>query len=136
MRNIKFIAIHCSASPINTKVQSILNYWKDILKWKTVGYHHLIEFDGTIHNLLPIEQVSNGVQGFNSVSINISYIGGVDESGKPKDTRSEHQKTALFELVRKYKAMFPGAIVQGHRDFPNVKKACPSFDAKTEYKNI
>ena len=136
MRNIKFIAIHCSASPINTKVQSILNYWKDILKWKTVGYHHLIEFDGTIHNLLPIEQVSNGVQGFNSVSINISYIGGVDESGKPKDTRSEYQKTAIFELVRKYKAMFPDAIIQGHRDFPNVKKACPSFDAKTEYKNI
>jgi N-acetylmuramoyl-L-alanine amidase len=23
--------------------------------------------------------------------------------------------------------------IQGHRDFPKVKKACPSFDAKNEY---
>ena len=136
MRHIKFIAIHCSASPITTKVQSILNYWKQVLKWKTVGYHHLIEFDGTVHNLLPIEQVSNGVQGFNSRSINIAYIGGVDDSGKPKDTRSGSQKFALLELIQKYKAMFPDAVVQGHRDFPNVKKACPSFDVKTEYQNI
>jgi N-acetylmuramoyl-L-alanine amidase len=32
--------------------------------------------------------------------------------------------------------MFPNAIIQGHKDFPNVAKACPSFDAKAEYKNI
>jgi len=28
------------------------------------------------------------------------------------------------------------AIIQGHKDFPNVAKACPCFDAKSEYKNI
>ena len=33
-------------------------------------------------------------------------------------------------MKRKYK----GCIAQGHRDFPNVNKACPSFDAKNEYK--
>ena len=27
-------------------------------------------------------------------------------------------------------------IIQGHRDFPNVNKACPCFDAKAEYRNL
>jgi N-acetylmuramoyl-L-alanine amidase len=26
--------------------------------------------------------------------------------------------------------LYPNAVVQGHRDFPKVTKACPSFDAK------
>lgn len=136
MRSIEFLVLHCTASQPDTTVQAILNYWKNELEWKTVGYHHLIKYDGTINNLLPIEKVSNGVQGYNSVSINIAYIGGIDKQGHPKDTRSEFQKASLLELVIKYKSMFPDAVVQGHRDFPNVKKACPSFDAKNEYKNV
>ena len=78
----------------------------------------------------------NGVKGFNSVSINISYIGGVDAQNKPIDNRTEAQKKALLDLLKKLKKQFPKAIIQGHRDFPGVKKACPSFNAKEEYKNL
>jgi len=42
----------------------------------------------------------------------------------------------LTDLLTKLKKEFPKAIIQGHRDFPNVKKACPSFNAKEEYKNL
>jgi len=31
------------------------------------------------------------------------------------------------------KKQFPNAIVQGHKDFKGVVKACPSFEAKKEY---
>lgn len=136
MRNIKYIAVHCSATQPTATVSSIQNYWKTQLGWKNPGYHFIIKADGEIVSLLPIEQVSNGVQGFNSVTINICYIGGIDPSGKPKDTRTPAQKQSLLSKLKELKKKFPNAIIQGHRDFPNVKKACPSFDAKTEYKDL
>lgn len=100
------------------------------------GYHFITKADGEVVNLLPIEQVSNGVKGYNSVSINVCYIGGIDEKGKPKDTRTPAQKESLLKVLRQLKKQFPNAQIQGHRDFPNVAKACPSFDAKTEYKTL
>lgn len=100
------------------------------------GYHFIIKPDGEVVSLLSIEQVSNGVQGFNHESINISYIGGIDEKVIPKDNRTLAQKASLLKLLTELRQKFPKAIIQGHRDFPNVKKACPSFDAKKEYQHV
>ena len=130
MRKIDWIVIHCTATQPNATKQSILDYWKNILKWKSVGYHRLIDANGVIHELAKYEQVTNGVKGFNSNSINFSYIGGVDEKGKPKDTRTLKQKESLLYLIKQAKKQFPNAIVQGHKDFKGVVKACPSFDVK------
>ena len=136
MRDIKYIVVHCTATPQTATVSSIQNYWKNTLKWVMPGYHFMIKPDGEIIQLLEIEKISNGVKGFNSVSINISYIGGVDSENKPIDNRTPAQKRSLTDLLTKLKKEFPKAIIQGHRDFPNVKKACPSFNAKEEYKNL
>lgn len=136
MREIKYIVIHCTATQPNTKKEAILNYWKNTLKWKNVGYHRLVDANGVIHELAKYEQVTNGVKGFNSNSIHFSYIGGIDVAGRPKDTRTIKQKESLLYLVKQAKKQFPNAIVQGHRDFKGVVKACPSFDAKSEYKAI
>jgi N-acetylmuramoyl-L-alanine amidase len=136
MRDIKYIVIHCTATQPNTKKEAILSYWKNTLKWKTVGYHRLIDANGVIHELAKFEQITNGVKGYNSESIHFSYIGGIDESGRPKDTRTLKQKESLLYLVKQAKKQFPNAIVQGHKDFKGVAKACPSFEAKNEYKAI
>jgi N-acetylmuramoyl-L-alanine amidase len=135
MRKIDYIVIHCTATQPNTKKESILNYWKNTLKWKSVGYHRLIDANGEIHELARYEQVTNGVKGYNSNSIHFSYIGGVDDFNNPKDTRTLKQKESFLFLIKQAKKQFPNAIVQGHRDF-GAKKACPSFDAKKEYENI
>lgn len=127
MREIRYIVLHCTATPQTASVESIQMYWKNKLGWKNPGYHHIILPDGTVVDLLPIEQVSNGVAGYNSASIHISYIGGIDSKGKALDNRTSEQKQAMYELVKKYKAMFPDAKILGHRDFPGVKKDCPSF---------
>jgi uncharacterized protein YeaO (DUF488 family) len=52
----------------------------------------------------------------------------VDAHGNPKDTRTEAQKKSLLTLVRTYRSRYPGIKILGHRDWPNVHKACPSFD--------
>ncbi|QYS89066.1 N-acetylmuramoyl-L-alanine amidase [Flavobacterium davisii] len=136
MRNIKYIAVHCTATAQTATIDKIQTYWREHLGWQSPGYHFIIKPNGEAVNLLSIEKVSNGVKGFNHETINISYIGGVDPKGKPFDNRTKEQKETLLKLLKEFKKQFPNAIIQGHRDFPNVKKACPSFDAKKEYKNV
>lgn len=137
MRKINFIAVHCTATSQTATIESIKNYWKSVLGWKSPGYHFIVKPDGEVVELLPIEQVSNGVSGFNSQTINVCYIGGVTgRSNTPIDNRTETQKVSLLKKITELKVMFPKAIVQGHYQFPAVKKACPCFDAKKEYSNI
>lgn len=92
--------------------------------------------DGTVVDLLPIDQVSNGVAGHNHDSINISYIGGVDGKGRGLDNRTPQQVAAQIGLLRKYHKQFPTANILGHRDFPGVSKECPSFDVRAWLKTI
>lgn len=137
MRNIKYIVLHCSATPQDTTVESIQRYWRQEMGWKYPGYHFIIKPSGEIVQLLPIALVSNGVGGYNSDLINISYIGG-GGYGKIKalDNRTVEQIASQIKLLRILKKMFPAAGIKGHRDFPNVKKDCPSFDTTEFLKGI
>jgi N-acetylmuramoyl-L-alanine amidase len=137
-RAIKFIAVHCTASQPNATPEAILRYWRNHLGWKNPGYHLLIDVKGVVHRLLPFDQVSNGVRGFNNHTINISYIGGITKEGRPIDNRTAAQKKALLECINEAIEWSENKnlIIQGHRDFPNQNKACPCFDAKAEYKHL
>lgn len=141
MRTIERIFIHCTASPQNWGKDELMREFKN-KGWKNPGYHYAITKDGTVHQLLAIEEVSNGVQGYNSTSINVAYFGGIDAKGKPVDNRTQAQKQALLMVVRQLKKKFPKAKVMGHRsiwgeDTPSKwKKACPCFNAVKEYEGI
>lgn len=128
MRDIRYIVLHCTATPQHTSIASIKNYWTNFLGWNNPGYHFIIEPNGAVTELLPIQEVANGVRGYNQQSIHISYIGGIDPEGAPKDTRTLAQCISMARLVAQYQKTFPKAKVQGHRDFKGVNKACPSFD--------
>lgn len=130
MREIKHIVLHCTATRQSATVKSITNYWENILGWKNPGYHFLIEKDGKIHNLQPIEYIAYGVGGYNQNSIHISYIGGVDDDGKAFDNRTPKQILSQLKLIIEMKERFPDAEILGHRDFPNVNKECPSFNVE------
>lgn len=136
MRTIKYIAVHCTATSQKTSISAIQSYWKNQLGWKMPGYHFIIKPNGEVVPLLPIEQVSNGVAGFNSVTINVAYLGGVDSKNAPLDNRTPEQKASILKLLKELKRKFPTATIQGHHDFPKVKKACPSFGAKKEYQDV
>lgn len=137
MREIKYIVLHCTATQPHATVESIQRYWRENLKWKSPGYHYIIPANGGVKQLAPEEAVTNGVAGFNQVSINVSYVGGVDLDGKtPKDTRTPEQLEAMIRLVKKLRVKYPNAVIRGHRDFPRVKKACPSFEVKEWIKTL
>lgn len=134
-RDIQFIVVHCTATPPDTKIENIQRYWKEQLGWRNPGYHFIIRRDGIIIQLQSIDKIANGVAGYNLQSIHISYIGGVDKEGKPVDNRTHEQKESMFDKLVALSEKYPHAKIQGHRDFPNVKKACPSFDVVTWLKN-
>lgn len=135
-RNIKNIVIHCTATGIKAKLESIKNYWKNKLGWKSPGYHYIIDYLGNVTQLLSESKIANGVKGHNSESIHISYIGGIDFEGKAYDTRSYAQEVSMFDLIVKLSTKYPNAQILGHRDFQGVKKDCPSFDVKAWLKSF
>lgn len=136
MRTIKYIVVHCTATQQNATVESIKKYWREVKGWEMPGYHFIIKPNGDHEQLADESRVCNGVKGYNEVSIHVSYIGGVDKNGKALDNRTSHQKNKMTAILRMLKGKYPNAVIQGHRDFPNVHKDCPSFDAKEYYKNL
>lgn len=147
MRQIKYIAVHCTTGSQKQTINDLKVEFKK-KGWKYPGYHYVISPDGTITQLLDEILVSNGVKGYNSVSINVAFIGGIDSNGKAVDNRTEAQKASLLSLLRHLHKKYPSAVIQGHRDFsPDTNgngvvdsweriKECPCFDAKVEYKDL
>jgi N-acetyl-anhydromuramyl-L-alanine amidase AmpD len=137
MRDIDYIVIHCAATmpSMDVPIERVKKWHLD-RGWSDIGYHYYITRDGEIHKGRKLSTIGAHVRGYNSKSIGICYEGGINESGEPEDNRTKAQKKSLLKVVQILKFVFSGAIVQGHRDFPNVNKACPSFDAKNEYRKI
>lgn len=130
-----FIAVHCSATREGQAFDATtIDRWHLNQGWAGIGYHYVVHLDGSIEAGRPEDVVGSHVANYNSRALGVMYIGGVASDGKtPKDTRTPDQKAALVQLLRHLKAKYPKAVIQGHRDFPKVAKACPSFDAKREY---
>lgn len=132
MLPIKYLTIHCAATPEGRDVKAAtISRW-DIEKFGQVSYHHVVELDGTAVRTLADTVRGAHVAKNNTGNIGICYVGGVDANMKPKDTRTAAQKATLRKLVDTYRKLYPGIVVRGHRDWPGVKKACPSFDVATQ----
>lgn len=133
MRNITHIVLHCTATPEGREATvKEIDRWHRQAGFAKIGYHFVIHLDGTVSTGRPIEEAGAHVAGHNATTIGISYVGGVsaNDVNIAKDTRTPAQKAAMERLVKDLKARFPAAEVLGHRDFPDVKKACPCFDAR------
>ena len=156
MKKIDAIIIHCSATRAGQDLRA-----KDIDRmhkqrgFSQIGYNFVIDLDGMVENGRPlsIDGAHCNTKGFsessyNRHSIGICYIGGLDASGKPTDTRTPAQRAALRELVAKLCKEYPIVEVLGHRDTsPDLDnsgevepaeyiKACPCFDVRSEFTNF
>lgn len=147
MRGIKRIFVHCTAGSQRQTVADLQAEFKR-KGWKNPGYHYVIQADGTVKQLLGEQFVSNGVKGYNSTSLNVAYMGGIDADGKAVDNRTDAQKASLLTLLKELKERYPKAEILGHRDIsPDTNgngivdpweriKECPCFNARDEYKDL
>ena len=136
MRQITHIVIHCSATSQTATVEAIQRYWREKLGWRNPGYHKIILPNGSVRTLADDSQVCNGVRGHNATSLHICYLGGVDTRNRPIDNRTEAQNLALVKELLNWAWKYKRVKILGHRDFPNVAKACPSFDVNSWLKSI
>lgn len=131
MRKITEIIIHCSATAEGRSYTI-----KDIEQWhlqrgfQMIGYHYVINLDGSISKGRPLSMAGAHCQGHNANSIGICYVGGLDRDGKPKDTRTAAQKASLRFLIQDLQTQYPGLTVHGHNDY--AAKECPCFKVPDE----
>ena len=142
-RRIDLILVHCTATAEGKDFTvSDIRRWHTTPKpkgngWSDIGYHYVIYRDGTIHEGRSVDISGAHCEGWNAHSIGVVYVGGCEKDGKtPKDTRTNEQKAALLSLLMDLRKIYPQAKIAGHRDYDRKGKVCPSFDAKTEYKDI
>ena len=135
MRKITKIIVHCADTPEGRDDKAAdMRRWHKARGFNDIGYHYVVDLDGTIEPGRDVTIAGAHTTGHNADSIGVCYIGGADTDMKPKDTRTEEQKTALRLLLKYLVQKYPDAKIYGHRDF--AQKACPSFDAKTEYEEL
>ena len=133
MRTIDKIIIHCAATKEghDIKTETIKSWHVKGRGWSDIGYHFVIELDGSVKTGRPLHRIGAHTKGHNATSIGVCYVGGIDIDKRPKDTRTDAQRKAMDELIVALTMDYPGATVHGHNEF--AAKACPSFDVSKEY---
>jgi len=127
-KKTEFIVIHCAATPPNMDIGvEEIDQWHKARGWKGCGYHDVIRRDGVPEQGREENDVGAHVKGYNSISVGICLVGGINEDGSPENNFTPAQIKTLIRLLRFYRVLFPEAIIVGHHDL-DPYKACPSFD--------
>ena len=140
MRDINKIILHCSATKEGQEFDvNDIREWHKQQNFIDVGYHYVITLDGTIQDGRDIRTIGAHCKGYNANSIGIVYVGGLDEEGKGKDTRTNEQKESLLNLIDDLLLAYDLTIDDVYCHYQFAKKLCPCFkieDFKEEYLNF
>lgn len=116
------------------KVKEIRRWHVSDRGWKDIGYHYLIDRNGTVATGRPVEQVGAHVAGHNTGTIGVCLIGGHGSSETDRFDQhfTAHQDKALRVLLADLKRKFPGVVkITGHNQY--AAKACPGFNVGAWY---
>lgn len=99
--------------------------------WAGVGYHFVLEKDGSVHQGRPVWAQGAHAEGHNFESIGVNLVGNFDEGdNEPTDEQMESLKILLDDL----KFAYPGASIVGHRDLNAT--ACPGRNLYDRLKEV
>lgn len=132
MREIDALVVHCAATRPSQDIGAAdIRRWHTSAprNWNDIGYHRVIRRDGTVELGRPDASPGAHVAGHNHNTLAVCLVGGVAEDGKtPENNFTQAQMASLLRVLIEWRRQHPMALVKGHRDFPHVRKACPSFD--------
>lgn len=130
-RPVDKIIIHCAATyPKQDIDAATIDRWHKELGWSGIGYHAVIKKDGTLECGRDIEVIGAHCVGYNTCSVGICLIGGLNEAGRACGVYTEPQMRTLAIVVRALMEHYKidARRVYGHQDFAN--KACPCFNVR------
>ena len=117
------IAVHHSAIRGGTAM-AYARYHIDTNGWPCIGYHYVIDADGTIHKVNNLSTVSYHVGQSNRIACGVCFTGNYDE-----DTPPEAQLAAGAALIAELLRAMPWLQLNdiwGHTQFPGYAwKSCP-----------
>jgi N-acetylmuramoyl-L-alanine amidase len=136
-KTVDTIWVHCAATrpewmrdkPLSDKVAEITRWHKD-RGWNAIGYHWIIDRDGTIAKGRDENVVGAHTQNYNTGSIGICLIGGFGSNeNDPFDKNfTFEQEHVLRGLIDDIKQRTPIKAVRGHNEV--AAKSCPGFSVK------
>ncbi|AWX14258.1 N-acetylmuramoyl-L-alanine amidase [Mergibacter septicus] len=160
--DIHTIVIHCSATQNGVKLarngktaaqridemhaqrgfkRRLANYQHFNPHLRSIGYHFVIDTDGTIETGRREGEIGAHVKGFNVGSLGICLVGGIgSEAEKSNGRYTQKQWQSLKYLIQELAERYPDADLVGHRDLsPDLNndgvimpnewvKTCPGFD--------
>lgn len=147
---IHSIIIHCSATKEGEDITAgEIDSWHKARGWSMIGYHRVIRLNGAIEGGRPFFRRGAHVAGNNTNTIGICLIGGLDSTGKPKNTFTHEQFSSLLLEIINIKTLCPNITsIKGHRDYsPDLNgdglitrnewiKECPCFDVNKWLRDI
>lgn len=140
MRKITEIIIHCAATKPDfmpgattaERIAEVRRWHVEDNGWSDIGYHYLIDRDGTRRTGRDLDRTGAHVKDHNTGTIGICLFGG--HGSAATDRFEEHftpeQDQALRALLHELQMRF-GVLVKvtGHNQY--AAKACPGFDVPT-----
>ena len=141
MRNFDTIILHASATyPDWMRGQGVkakrdeIDQWHKDRGWSGIGYHYVIDRDGSVIAGRHLNKTGAHVKGHNTGSVGICLIGGRWPNGRwaeKTDQFSDHftaeQDRALRDLIADLQSRHPAIQhVTGHNDYTDAK-GCPGF---------
>ena len=130
MREINKIIVHCADTPEgrDVKTEEIKRWHTEERGWSDIGYHWVVELDGSIH--AGRDESINGAhcRGHNSDSIGICYVGGADSEGNPK--RHTNPRTEGFSCHTYHRDTWKTSRGTGLRTQRLFRKSLPIIRCK------
>jgi N-acetylmuramoyl-L-alanine amidase len=129
MSTIYYIAIHHSLTddiPGGGDVEAFARYHVDHLDWPGIGYHYVVDADGTIYKCHSAEIWSYHVGQHNRFALGVCLVGDFRQYEPPTE-----QYQATIELVKQLMNAYgiKPQNVLGHSEFEGYAwKKCPCID--------
>lgn len=142
MRALSEIIIHCTAtrpewwarkSPAQ-KVAEVRRWHVSDRGWSDIGYHYLIDRNGSVMTGRPIERIGAHTQGRNTGTIGIAMFGGHGSASTDffRDHFTEKQDKSLRIFIAALFARYGNLALSGHNQW--AAKACPGFNVPKWHK--
>ena len=113
-----YLVVHHAAGDVDAEAIHRIHLNKG---WAGVGYHYVVQLDGSVHRGCPENRVGTHCLGYNSVSLGVCFSGNYEVRKTMPPKQFEAGRELLADLRRRY----PKAKVRKHRDMPGNATVCP-----------